>query len=348
MEPLHKEYRTAALLPTWGQDPMRRAALLTQVLTVNTIVIIAAVIAALSVGGRLGDGPAGPRPLLVLTAAVLATILANNFVMRRRFAPLESLTRTMQRVDLAVPGTRAQPYDDEPADVARLRETFNVMLSRLETERVAAASAVLRAQESERARLARDLHDEVNQALAAVSMRLAATAEGAPPEIAAELAETQRLANQAMHELLGLARELRPAALDDHGLVPALRTQVRMFGERWSIPATFSADGTRPLLGEFEQIVAYRVVQEALSNIARHAHASHVKVTVMGCNSPQITVTVADDGDGFSVDRLSNGRSGVAGMRERALLARARIDVCSTPGSGTTVKLVLPARGSRS
>ncbi|HEY1540393.1 MAG TPA: sensor histidine kinase [Solirubrobacteraceae bacterium] len=327
---------------------MRRAALLTQVLTVNTIVIVAAVIAALSVGGRLGGAPTELRPLLVLAAAVLATILANNFVMRRRFAPLESLTRTMQRVDLAVPGTRAQPYDDEPTDVARLRETFNVMLQRLETERVAAASAVLRAQESERARLARDLHDEVNQALAAVSMRLAATAEGAPPEIAAELAETQRLANQAMHELLGLARELRPAALDDHGLVPALRTQVRMFGERWSIPATFSADGMRPLLGEFEQIVAYRVVQEALSNIARHAHASHVKVTVMGCNSTEITLTVTDDGDGFSADRLNNGRSGLAGMRERALLARARIDVRSTPGEGTTVALTLPARGTRS
>jgi two-component system sensor histidine kinase UhpB len=253
----------------------------------------------------------------------------------------------MERVDLAVPGMRAQPSDRESADIARLRETFNVMLQRLETERVAAASAVLRAQESERARVARDLHDEVNQALAAVSLRLAATAEGAPPEFAEELAETQRLATQAMHELLGLARELRPAALDDHGLVPALRTQVRMWGERWGLPAHFAADGTRPMLGEFEQLVAYRVVQEALSNVARHAHASKVKVTVMGCNSPQVKVCVEDDGEGFEPDRLNNGRSGLAGMRERALLARARIDVRSVPGDGTTVELTLPARGMR-
>jgi two-component system, NarL family, sensor histidine kinase UhpB len=325
---------------------MRRTALLTQVLTVNTVVIVATVIAAITVGARLhGDDPAGPRPLLVLAAAILVTILANNFVLRRRFAPLESLTRTMERVDLAVPGTRARPCDDEPADVARLRETFNVMLARLETERIGAASAVLRAQESERARLARDLHDEVNQALAAVSLRLAATAEGAPPELAEELAETQRLATQAMHELLGLARELRPAALDDHGLVPALRTQVRIFGERWSMPANFAADGTRPLLGEFEQLVAYRVVQEALSNVARHARASRVRVTVMGCNGAEVTVTVADDGAGCRTDRLDGGRSGLAGMRERALLARARIDVRSAPGAGTTVELTLPARG---
>ena len=327
---------------------MRRAALLTQVLTVNTIVIVATVIAAMAVGANLnGYVPTEPRPLLVLAAAILVTILANNFVMRRRFAPLESLTRTMERVDLAVPGTRAQPSDDEPTDVARLRETFNVMLARLETERIAAASAVLRAQEAERARLARDLHDEVNQALAAVSMRLAATAEGAPPELAAELAETQRLATQAMHELLGLARELRPAALDDHGLVPALRTQVRMFGERWSMPAHFAADGTRPLLGEFEQIVAYRVVQEALSNIARHAQATRVKVTIMGCNSTEVKITVSDDGNGFNPQNLDGRRSGLAGMRERALLARARIDVRSTKGEGTTIELTLPARGLR-
>jgi two-component system sensor histidine kinase UhpB len=327
---------------------MRKASLLTQVLTVNTTVIFATVFASIGVGSSLnGGGSTGPRPLLVLGAAILLTILANNFVLRRRFAPLESLTRTMERVDLLVPGTRAQPSDGESADVARLRETFNVMLSRLESERVDAASAVLRAQESERARLARDLHDEVNQALAAVSLRLAATAEGAPPEFAEELAETQRLATQAMHELLGLARELRPAALDDHGLVPALRTQVRMFGERWGIVANFAADGSRPMLGEFEQIVAYRVVQEALSNVARHAQASRVKVTVMGCHGSEVKVTVSDDGNGIDPTRANNGRSGLAGMRERAMLARARIDVRSAPGEGTTIELTLPTRGLR-
>jgi two-component system sensor histidine kinase UhpB len=327
---------------------MRRAALLTQVLTVNTTVIVATVAAAIAVGANLNGGDStGPRPLLTLAGAILVTILANNFVLRRRFAPLDSLTKTMECVDLLVPGTRAQPSDGESADVARLRETFNVMLSRLESDRVEAASAVLRAQESERARLARDLHDEVNQALAAVSLRLAATAEGAPPQFAEELAETQRLATQAMHELLGLARELRPAALDDHGLVTALRTQVRVFGERWGIPANFAADGARPMLGEFEQLVAYRVVQEALSNVARHARAGSVKVTVSGCNGPQIKVTVADDGDGIDPTRLNNGRSGLAGMRERAVLARGRIDVRPSAGGGTTVELTLPARGVR-
>jgi two-component system sensor histidine kinase UhpB len=325
---------------------MRRTALLSQVLTVNTLLVVGTVFAA-SVAARLDLGDtAGTRQFLVLVAAILATLLANNFVMRRRFAPLESLTRTMEAVDLTDPGVRAHPSDGESEDIARLRQSFNRMLSRLESERAGSATAVLRAQEAERARVARDLHDEVNQALAAVSLRLAATAEHAPPEFAEELAETQRLANQAMQELLGLARELRPSALDDHGLVPALRTQVRLFGERWGIPAHFAADGTRPLLAEFEQLVVYRVVQEALSNIARHAHATKVKVTVSGCNnSTHVKVTVSDNGDGFLTNRLREGASGLAGMKERALLAGGRLEVASMPGEGTTVELTVRARG---
>jgi len=326
---------------------MRRpTSLLSQVLTVNTLLIIATVFAA-SVGARLDlNEPAGLDQFMVLVAAILATVLANNFVMRRRFAPLESLTRTMECVDLTAPGVRAQASVGEPVDVARLRDAFNVMLARLESERIGTAAAVLRAQESERARVARDLHDEVNQALAAVSIRLAATAESAPPELAEELAETQRLATQAMNELLGLARDLRPAALDDHGLLPALRTQVRLFGERFGISAAFAADATKPLLGEFEQLVVYRVVQEALSNVARHAHATRVKVTVMGCNATELRVTITDDGGGFHAGRIDEGRCGLTGMRERAMLAGGRLDLRSKPGAGTTVELTLQPRGA--
>ena len=325
---------------------MRRTALLSQVLTVNTLLVVATVFAA-SVAARLDLGDsAGSRQFLVLVAAILATLLANNFIMRRRFAPLESLTRTMECVDLTVPGTRARAQEGESQDIARLRESFNLMLARLEAERAGSANAVLRAQQTERERVARDLHDEVNQALAAVSLRLAATAEHAPPEFAEELAETQRLATQAMQELLGLARELRPAALDDHGLLLALRTQVRLFGDRWGIPAHFAADGTRAMLGEFEQLVVYRVVQEALSNIARHANATRVKVTVMGCGSTQVTIAITDDGDGFHPNRLPDGRSGVVGMRERAMLAGGRLEVTSRPGGGTTVELTVRARGT--
>ena len=327
---------------------MRRSpTLLTQVLTVNTVLIVATVFAA-SVAARLDLGDSQSlRQFLVLVVAILATVLANNILMRRRFAPLESLTRTMECVDLSTPGMRAQPAEGEPEDVGLLRESFNLMLERLEAERAGTAKAVLRAQESERARVARDLHDEVNQALTAVSLRLAATAENAPPELAEELAETQRLSNQAMQELLGLARELRPAALDDHGLIPALRTQVRLFGERHGIDANFAADGPRPLLGETEQLVAYRVVQEALSNVSHHAHAQRVTVKVLGCNTRRVHITIQDDGRGFHPSRNNGSGSGLRGMRERAMLAGAQLEVRSAPGAGTTTELTLRTRGTR-
>jgi two-component system sensor histidine kinase UhpB len=322
---------------------MRRTALLSQVLAVNTLLVVGTVFAA-SVVARPDLGDTAPtRQFLVLVAAILATLLANNFMMRRRFAPLESLTRTMECVDLTVPGVRAQPQDGESADVARLRQAFNLMLARLETERTGSATAVLHAQEAERARVARDLHDEVNQALAAVSLRLAATAAHAPPELAEELAETQRLAGQAMQELLGLARELRPSALDDHGLLPALRTQVRLFGERWGVRAHFAAEGARPRLGEFEQLVVYRVVQEALSNIARHAGATRVEVSVSSCDGAETRVTIVDDGVGLPAGGAGEGGSGLVGMRERALLAGGRLELLPTPGGGTTVALTIVA-----
>ena len=125
----------------------------------------------------------------------------------------------------------------------RLQAAFDRMIARLEAQRREAGRAAIQAQERERRRIAQDLHDEVNQALTAVSLRLQASIERAPPELRRELTETKRLASQAMDELLALARQLRPAVLDDHGLVPALHSQVRDFAEQTGIDATFRPAG---------------------------------------------------------------------------------------------------------
>ena len=129
-------------------------------------------------------------------------------------------------------------------DIQRLAATFNRMLQRLESERRRSGEMVLQAQEEERKRIARDLHDEVNQALTALLLRIEAAAQDAPPALRAELAETKQLANQAMSELLDLARQLRPTALDDHGLVAALRTQVKLQDRRGRANVHFWTDPT--------------------------------------------------------------------------------------------------------
>ncbi len=135
----------------------------------------------------------------------------------------------MEKVDLGRPGPLLPASIDgigETEEVERIELAFLRMMRRLEAERRRAGSAALQAQEQERARVARDLHDEVNQSLTGLLLRLEAAREAAPPELEAELAETKALANQAMRELLSLARQLRPTALDDLGLAAAIAGQV--------------------------------------------------------------------------------------------------------------------------
>jgi two-component system, NarL family, sensor histidine kinase UhpB len=317
-----------------------RPALLTQVLADNAVLIAATVLAATVVVHLDPGAVADRRRLALLACALLATVLGNGLVLRRRFAPLEQLIAAMESVDFSARRAPAPPARGEVHEVARLRQAFDRMLERLETERARTAGAVLQAQESERARVARDLHDEANQALTGVLLRLQATAERAPAELRAELHETQGVATQAMEELLRLARELRPAALDDLGLASALRTLVTEFGRRAGLHAEFTLEpGALDGLDEDAQIVVYRVVQEGLSNVARHSGASRVCVSAVREDGDAV-VRVVDDGRGFDAGTARAGL-GLTGMRERAVLAGGRVAVRSLPGEGTLIELRL-------
>jgi two-component system, NarL family, sensor histidine kinase UhpB len=223
------------------------------------------------------------------------------------------------------------------SELGRERAAMEELRARLEAERRAAGLAAIRAQERERQRLAQDLHDEVNQALTAILLRLEASILEAPPALQEELRTTKRLANQAMEELLRLARQLRPAVLDDHGLMPALHTQVRDFGEQTGIRATFSHKGSPTRLSPEQQLAIYRVTQESLSNIAQHAEARsvHVELSFVG----RTVLRISDDGRGLT--RRRSDRLGLAGMRERALLAGGQLSIWSTSGGGTRIELTI-------
>jgi two-component system sensor histidine kinase UhpB len=218
--------------------------------------------------------------LIVVLALAVVALAARLLSLRRRFTPLERLIEEMEKVDLSRPGPLLPASIDgfgETEEVERIELAFLRMMNRLEAERRRAGSAALRAQEEERARVARDLHDEVNQSLTGVLLRLEAVREAAPPQLESELSETKALANQAMQELLSLARQLRPTALDDLGLTAATAGQVEQLG-RGEIEAEFSAEGDFFDLGDDAQLVVYRVAQEALSNVARHSGAERVEV----------------------------------------------------------------------
>jgi len=277
---------------------------------------------------------------LVVAVAALAVAWARE---RRRLRPLEDLVEAMEKVDLSSPRLHLPPSIDgvgETEEVERIELAFLRMMRRLEAERRRAGSAALHAQEEERARVARDLHDEVNQSLTGLLLRLEAAREAAPPELEAEIAETKALANQAMTELLSLARQLRPTSLDDLGLAAAIEGQVERLG-RGEIKTSLVADGDFSDLGDDAQLVVYRVAQEALNNAARHSGAARVEVRLRRAENGGVVLEVTDDGRGFAFDESERGL-GIGGMRERALLVGGDLTIESRPGAGTTVRLRVP------
>jgi signal transduction histidine kinase len=207
---------------------------------------------------------------------------------------------------------------------------------------------VIDAQEAERARVARDLHDQIGQSLTSILLGLrlvdGTLARDAPDldDARARTAEVRTLVAQALDEVRRLAFDLRPTVLDDVGLVAALRRLARGHTER-EVPVEVTLvdiDDDARLSPEIETVV-YRVVQEALTNVARHAAASRADVE-LAVSGHRVRATVADDGVGFSIDDDLLGSLGLAGMRERASLVGGSVEITSGPGAGTTVVLEVP------
>jgi len=319
---------------------MRRRTLLTRVLIANLLLVSVAVVAADLAANPANEFRDEPTVGLVLGFAIALTILVNLFMIQKRFEPLERLIEAMEKADLARSGADFGgifPGNAETEEVERLELAFRRMLERLDAERRRTSSAALRAMEEERARVARDLHDEVNQSLTGVLLHLEAAREHAPPALDRELAQTKVMANQAMRELLILARDLRPTALDDLGLKAAMAGHVEEVRRQTTIAAKFDSEGDFSDLSPETQLVAYRVAQESLSNVVRHSDAQHVRVRLRR-DGDGIELTVSDDGHGF-VLAADEGGLGIPGMRERALLVGGELEIESKPPVGTRVRL---------
>ena len=209
---------------------------------------------------------------------------------------------------------------------------------RLELQR-ALTAGVLRAQEEERLHLARELHDDPLQQLTYLTRVL--DDSGLAGGTREAVREARRIANGAAVGLRRLIRGLRPPVLDDLGLLPALRQLVSEVQERTGVTVELNAVGPDVRPAPEIELAAYRIAQEALSNVARHARAT--RVTVELAVEDQLVLTVADDGRGFAPGRRTAG-FGLAGMRERATLAGGAVTVRSQVGRGTTVTLALPVR----
>jgi two-component system sensor histidine kinase UhpB len=319
----------------------KRESLSGQIVAANLLLVVAALFAASAASSLDLDLDDQRLEFALLAMTGILALLLNILMLQRRFSPLESLIREVEEVDPSDPASFEAPA--EPVEeVERLAHAFASLLERIEAERRRTGRLQLRAQEEERKRVARDLHDEVNQALTAILLRLEALTQIAPPRLKDELVETKGLANQAMGELLQLARQLRPTALDDHGFVPALEEQLRRFKAQYGIETSLSTQGELGDLSSDQQLVLYRVTQEALNNVARHAKASSVAVDIARIDG-HVALEVADDGAGFVIENERDGL-GLEGMAERARLVEGEFEIDSAPGRGTKLKLRVPTR----
>lgn len=207
---------------------------------------------------------------------------------------------------------------------------------------------ILFTQEEERKRISRELHDEVGQSLTAISVTLAtfcnhseADSEGRSQRLAA----TQRLLQETMETVHRFARDLRPAMLDELGLLPALRSYLKSFAERSGLRVRFRGNPIAEELKDDQKTVLFRIAQESLNNTCKHAQASQVEVAIRK-RKDGICLEVADDGRSFKADSINTakrrGRLGFLGMQERVRLVNGRFTMSAIPGRGTTVRVVIP------
>jgi len=201
-----------------------------------------------------------------------------------------------------------------------------------------AVRALLEGQETERRRLARELHDETGQALASILLGL----KSLEREVGAEpLGVVRQLVDSALGDVRRLTVELRPPALDDFGLAAALERLASVIEERSSLTLDVNVNVPQGKLPPEHETAIYRIVQEALTNVIKHASARSVSIVVASSNG-SVRAIVEDDGNGFATSNVREHALGLVGMRERAQLLGGRLDVESAPGSGTTILVEIP------
>jgi two-component system sensor histidine kinase UhpB len=287
--------------------------------------------------------PVALKEIAILAGALTVMGLVNLALMRRLLAPIARLRDFVRTVDPLQPNQRA-PAEGADTEAGELAVAFNEMLERLEDERLDSARRALAAQESERLRVAQELHDEVGQSLTAVLLQLARLRKGLPDAELPVLEDAQATTRDSLEEIRRIARSLRPEALDDLGLVSALRVLAERVDEQGRVRVRTDLARELPRLDDHEELVIYRVAQEALTNVVRHAHAETARLALL--RTPEsIVLTVSDDGGGLA--GAAEG-TGVRGMRERAVLIGAQLrwgDRADGQGGEVTLELPLDGRG---
>jgi two-component system sensor histidine kinase UhpB len=284
----------------------------------------------------------GLTQLAILVLGLLTMLLCDLLLLRRTLSPLRRLAAVMAAVDPMRPGRRAAQEERAGSEVLALARACNGMLDRMETERRESARRALAVQEAERLRISRELHDEVGQALTAMLLGLGPLTKQAPPGLSDDLRQVQELARSSLEDVRRIALELRPEALDDLGLVNALLGLCSRVEQQGRLRVRRELESDLPRCSPEVELVVYRVAQEALTNALRHSEAAQVTVS-LSKRDGKVVLVVSDNGCGFP-ESMPAG-SGVAGMRERAMLVGAGLQFKTPQGKGVMIELVVAPHG---
>jgi two-component system, NarL family, sensor histidine kinase UhpB len=334
----------------WLRYLHERTNILTKVLVANAAIVLAGGLlgALLAHFAFRGEEPNDLLMALLVLAAIALSVGVNYAILRLAFVPLFVLQETIERVRAGDYHARAPRVGGDP-DLERVLETTNLMLDRLQVHRKEVAAQTLRALEEERKRIARELHDETSQALTTLKVNLEAVEQKmgrAPADLRERIRFTKEYTAQTLDEIRRLMFDLRPSMLDDLGLVPALRHLLKERVRGLGLQVDFHVEGLEERLPEDLETALFRVIQEAVTNVIKHARASRVQI-VLRVEAGAIVVRVQDDGAGFDPSALSgrDGRGlGLFGMQERTALVGGRLEIDAAPGRGTTVRVWVPYR----
>jgi two-component system sensor histidine kinase UhpB len=319
--------------------------ILWRVFTVNAVVFGAAVL-TLIVSPATIHSPIRATELFVLLGGLLLTLLVDLALLALVLAPVRRLAGLMGDIDPMRPGQRAVVGDSRwgGTEVSVLARAFNAMLDRIETERRESARRAIAAQEAERLRIARELHDEVGQTLTAVALRVERAAAGDAAQ-AQMLGEIATVIHRSLEDVRRIARELRPEALDDLGLAGALVALSLRVERTGSVRVLRELEASLPQLSSEVELVIYRVAQEALTNALRHSGADRVNLALRR-ERDGVRLTIEDDGSGLAADHDSG--DGLVGMRERAMLIGGELSVTRSRAGGANIALTVPQQALRS
>ncbi|MFV9503520.1 MAG: ATP-binding protein [Oscillochloridaceae bacterium umkhey_bin13] len=338
----------ARLIPPSLASLLRRVPLITRILLVNSLIIalgavfgtIVVVWHVLAYPDEFHYGLIG----LFLTAGVLLSGALNYLALRLTLDPLDRIQATVDAVREGRHDVRADPGPASDEQFARLAETLNQMLDHLDHDAHQLhqlSRAIIAAQEDERQRVARELHDEAAQALTSLLVRIKLLERAEDPLAArAHTHELRELTVGALEQVRRVALELRPTILDDLGLVAAIEWRVDEFNAAGTARARLHTDQRELRLPHQIELVCFRVVQEALTNVTRHARASAVTINLVH-EGPHLTLTISDNGHGFDPEVVGNGL-GLRGMRERLALIGGTLTLQSQPGQGSQVVAIVP------